>query len=312
MTGPTLLVDGCLQDHDGGDLVDHLSVAATGPTGVVQRLVGADRGEALIDEPHRNRLACLCQCLSVLTCHGGSTPLRSGEVARQAHDKAHHLKFPGDLGDPSKLGRAVPRDRLHRGGQECVAVAAGQPNTDITDVHAQAYPHLDRTHRATTLLTSATMASSASGTAPASVPPPWATSSFPPPPPPRRPAAVRTSWPARTPAARAEGLTATTTEGRPPLVPATATTAGVESPSRPRTSRARVRRSSPPDTSPASWATTRVPCTSWAESAIAPTEPSSCWRRSMASSFSADLSRLIREEMRSGSSSGRAPRRLVT
>ena len=53
--------------------------------------------------------------------------------------------------------------------------------------------------------------------------------------------AARTSAPARTPRSRAAALVATTTTGRPLLVPPTATTDGAESPRRERTSRTSVR-----------------------------------------------------------------------
>src|SRR5690606_827199 len=124
-------------------------------------------------------------------------PPAAGGLPRRHHDDGDGLELARDLGDPTQLRGPVPADRLDRGGEQPVGVTAGQPDPHGPDVDADpdAAPEarFRVRHRATTPRTSATMPSSAAGTAPGSVPPPWATSSLPPPPPPRRPAAERAS-----------------------------------------------------------------------------------------------------------------------
>src|SRR5215207_4093865 len=93
--------------------------------------------------------------------------------------------------------------------------------------------------------TACSPACSAAGIPAGSVPPPWATSALPPPRPPTGPAAALSTSLADSPRSRAAGLRAATRATLPSDSDASRTTAG-RSASRPRTSRASVRRSPPP------------------------------------------------------------------
>src|SRR3954452_24484741 len=98
----------------------------------------------------------------------------------------------------------------------------------------------------TAAATASSPAFSAAGIPAGSMPPPCATSGLPPPRPPTCGAAVLISSPADSPRSTAPALSAATSATFPPALEASRTTAGRSAASRPRTSRASVRRSPPP------------------------------------------------------------------
>src|SRR5215213_997093 len=144
-------------------------------------------------------------------------------------------------------------------------------------------------HLPVAVATACSPACSAAGIPAGSVPPPWATSALPPPRPPTGTAAARSTSLADSPRSRAAGFSAATSATLPPDSDASRTTAG-PSASRPRTSRASVRRSPPPRPA-GDPVTTATPSTSLAPAASWPAAATDCCARSSASSLSTSRSR---------------------
>lgn len=94
-----------LQDHHGGDLVDHGTGAACAASGAVQSALGGHRRQSLVDEPDRGGWHRLGQPSGEATCVLGRGRLCPGERQRQSDNNRLSIVLGREVNDPGDVRR---------------------------------------------------------------------------------------------------------------------------------------------------------------------------------------------------------------
>jgi hypothetical protein len=131
-----LKVESVLQDYNGGNLIYDRARLLRRSAGCPERCLRGNGGQPLVDESNGE-----VRCGSEARCEsrrivGGRRP-RTGQGEGKPDDELDRVELCGDRNDPLDVaGSAL--NRLHRGGEEGVEVAARDPNPNRSDVDADA------------------------------------------------------------------------------------------------------------------------------------------------------------------------------
>lgn len=95
-----LSVQGRLQYHDRGSLIDHSAPASTPSAPLTQRALGGDGGQALVDQSHRQAMQRAGQRSSIGADLPGGGTLAARHRAWQADDDLHSVPLRRELSQP--------------------------------------------------------------------------------------------------------------------------------------------------------------------------------------------------------------------
>ena len=132
------LVEPALQDHHRRRLVDDTALTSGAHTRLPQRSLRADGGQPLVGQTHRNRGYPARQHVSQSRSRPRRLADAVGQGQRQTDDHLDRVEFGDQLGQPAQVAAGmVAANRLHRGRQYAVGVAAGHTDAPLAHVDTE-------------------------------------------------------------------------------------------------------------------------------------------------------------------------------